>query len=403
MSSISPVSGEQFLSRRVRSMQESQTMRITGLANKMKAEGKDIVSLSAGEPDFPTPDNVRQAGIEAIRAGFTRYTANSGIAELKEAIVEKLDRENGLEFRENQIIVSNGGKQTLANTFLALCEEGDEVIVPAPYWVSFPEMVRLAGAKPVVVNTTFESGYKLTSAQLEAALTTKTKVLVLNSPSNPTGAVYAEAEVRALMQVLAGRNVFVISDEMYDRIVYGDVRPFSPARLPEMKEWVIVSNGVSKTYSMTGWRIGYLAGPKWLIEACGKIQSQTTSNPNSIAQKAAIAALCGDQGIVEERRLEFQRRRDYMFEALNTIPGFRAALPEGAFYIFPSIRGVLGRSFNGVVMNGSADVAEYLLRQHYVATVPGDAFGAPENLRLSYAASLTALEEAVKRIGKAFQ
>ena len=231
MSSISPVSGEQFLSRRVRSMQESQTMRITGLANKMKAEGKDIVSLSAGEPDFPTPDNVRQAGIEAIRAGFTRYTANSGIAELKEAIVEKLDRENGLEFRENQIIVSNGGKQTLANTFLALCEEGDEVIVPAPYWVSFPEMVRLAGAKPVVVNTTFESGYKLTSAQLEAALTTKTKVLVLNSPSNPTGAVYAEAEVRALMQVLAGRNVFVISDEMYDRIVYGDVRPFSPARL----------------------------------------------------------------------------------------------------------------------------------------------------------------------------
>jgi aspartate aminotransferase len=394
---------EQYLTRRVLSMQESQTMRITALANKMKAEGNDIVSLSAGEPDFPTPENVNQAGIDAIRAGFTRYTANSGIPELKKAIVEKFRRDNGLEFKENQIIVSNGGKQTLANTFLALCEEGDEVIVPAPYWVSFPEMVRLAGATPVIVHTTLETEYKLTPAQLESAITSRTKIMVLNSPSNPTGAVYSEAEVRALMKVIEGRGIFVVSDEMYDMIVYGGVKPFSPGRITEMKEWVIVSNGVSKTYSMTGWRIGYLAGPKWLIDACDKIQSQTTSNPNAIAQKAAVAALTGDQSIVEERRMEFEKRRDFMYNALNGIPGFRTALPQGAFYIFPDISGVLGKTFNGLVMKDSADVAEYLLRDHHVATVPGDAFGAPENLRLSYAASIASLEEAVNRIRRAFK
>jgi len=394
---------EKYLTRRVLSMQESQTMRISNLAGKMKAEGKDVVSLSAGEPDFPTPDHVNQAGIDAIKSGFTRYTANSGISELKKAIIEKFRRDNGLEFQENQIIVSNGGKQTLANTFLALCEEGDEVIVPAPFWVSFPEMVRLAGGTPVIVHTTIESEYKITPLQLEKAITPKTKIVVLNSPSNPTGAVYNEAEVRALMQVLEGREIFVLSDEMYDMIVYGGIRPFSPARIPAMKDWVIVSNGVSKTYAMTGWRIGYLAGPKWLIDACDKIQSQTTSTPNAIAQKAAVAALIGDQRIVEERRLEFEKRRDYMYAALNSIPGFRTALPQGAFYIFPDISGVLGQTFNGVVMQDSADVAEYLLKEHFVATVPGDAFGAPNNLRLSYAASIASLEEAVNRIRRAFK
>ena len=395
--------GEEYLTRRVLSMQESQTMRISALASKMKAEGQDIVSLSAGEPDFPTPENVNQAAIDAIHAGFTRYTNNSGIPELKKAIIEKFRRDNSLEFQENQIIVSNGGKQTLANTFLALCQEGDEVIVPAPFWVSFPEMVRLAGATPVIVHTTLESEYKMTPAQLEAAITPQTKILVLNSPSNPTGSVYSEAEVRALMAVVEGRGIFVVSDEMYDMIVYGDARPFSPARIAGMKEWVIVSNGVSKTYAMTGWRIGYLAGPKWLIDACDKIQSQTTSNPNAIAQKAAVAALTGDQSIVAERCLEFKKRRDYMYEALNSIPGFKTALPEGAFYIFPDISGVLGRTFNGVVMKDAADVAEYLLKVHHVATVPGDAFGAPENLRLSYAASISSLEEAVNRIKRAFK
>ena len=394
---------EKYLSRRVLSMQESQTMKITGLAKKMQAEGKDIVSLSAGEPDFPTPENVCQAGIDAIKSGFTRYTANGGIPELKKAIVRKLSRDNGLEFSEAEIIVSNGGKQTLANAFLALCDEGDEVIVPAPYWVSFPEMVRLAGATPVIVDTTIESGYKLTPAQLEAAITPNTRILVLNSPSNPTGSVYNEQEVRDLMKVVEGKEIFVISDEMYDMIVYGGVRPFSPARIPEMKPWVIVSNGTSKSYSMTGWRIGYLAAPKWIIDACDKIQSQTTSNANSIAQKAAVAALNGDQSIVEERRLEFEKRRDFMFRELNSIPGIQTTLPEGAFYIFPSIKGLLGKSFGGKVMKDSADIAEYLLKEHFVATVPGDAFGAPENLRLSYAASIEELQEAVNRIRKAFQ
>ncbi|RXK89070.1 pyridoxal phosphate-dependent aminotransferase [Chlorobaculum sp. 24CR] len=399
---MSAESFERFLSRRVRNMQESQTMKISGLAKKMQAEGKDIVSLSAGEPDFPTPENVCQAGIEAIRSGFTRYTANGGIPELKKAIIRKLSRDNGLDYVENEIIVSNGGKQTLANTFLALCDEGDEVIVPAPYWVSFPEMARLAGATPVIVETSIETGYKMTPEQLSAAITPKTRILVLNSPSNPSGAVYNEAEVRALMKVLEGKEIFVLSDEMYDMICYGGVRPFSPARIPEMKPWVIVSNGTSKSYSMTGWRIGYLAAPKWIIDACDKIQSQTTSNANSIAQKAAVAALDGDQSIVEERRLEFEKRRDFMFRELNTIPGIECTLPEGAFYIFPSIKGLLGKSFGGKVMKDSADIAEYLLKDHYVATVPGDAFGAPENLRLSYAASIEELTEAVNRMRKAF-
>ncbi|HED31294.1 MAG TPA: pyridoxal phosphate-dependent aminotransferase [Prosthecochloris aestuarii] len=400
--STNSIPEERFLSRRVRSMQESQTMRITGLAKKMKAEGKDIVSLSAGEPDFPTPDFVSEAGIEAIRSGFTRYTPNAGIPELKEAIIGKFRRDNQLEYAPDEVIVSNGGKQTLVNAILALCEEGDEVIIPAPYWVSFPEMVRLAGAAPVIVTTKDENGYKMTPGEFEQAITGKTKLLVLNSPSNPSGAVYSEEEVKALMKVIEERDIFVISDEMYDRIVYGDVQPFSPARIPQMRERVIVSNGVSKTYSMTGWRIGYLAGPRWLIKACDKIQSQTTSNPNSIAQKAAVAALNGDQSVVEERRLEFEKRRDFMYDALNAIPGITAALPDGAFYIFPSIKGVLGRTVNGKELKDSTDVAEYLLLEHHVATVPGDAFGAPENLRLSYAASIAELEEAVRRIRKAF-
>lgn len=395
--------GEKYLAQRVLNMQESQTMKITGLAKQMKAEGKDIVSLSAGEPDFPTPDFVAQAGIDAIKAGFTYYTASAGIPELKKAVVEKFRRDNDIEFAPDQIIVSNGGKQTLANALLALCEEGDEVIIPSPFWVSFPEMARLSGAEPVIVRTTLEAGYKMRPEQLEAAITEKTKVLILNSPSNPTGAVYSESEVRALMAVLEDREIFVISDEMYDRIVYGSVKPFSPARIPGMHDRVIVSNGVSKTYSMTGWRIGFLAGPKWLIDACGKIQSQTTSNANSIAQMAAVAALNGNQQVVEERRMEFEKRRDYMYKALNEIPGMTAALPDGAFYIFPSIAGLLGRAFSGKEMKSSTDIAEYLLVDHWVATVPGEAFGAPENLRLSYAASISELEEAVGRIRKAFE
>ncbi|NTW49848.1 MAG: pyridoxal phosphate-dependent aminotransferase [Chlorobiales bacterium] len=377
-------------------------MRITGLAKKMTDEGYDVVSLSAGEPDFPTPEFVSQAAIKAIQDGFTKYTVNSGTPELRKAIALKLKRDNGVEYLPEEIIVSNGGKQAIANAVLALCDDGDEVIIPSPYWVSFPEMVNLAGGKPVIVDTSIENNFKITPEQLEAAITPKTKILILNSPSNPTGSVYTELEVRQLMSLIKDKNIFVISDEMYDQLVYGSIQPFSPSRIEEIRDRVLVSNAVSKTYAMTGWRIGYIAGPKWIIKACDKIQSQTTSNPCSISQKAAVAAITGDQSIVYQRRDEFQKRRDYMFAELNKIPGVQTALPDGAFYIFPSIKGVLGKTFDGETLNSSMDVAEFLLRKHYVATVPGEAFGAPGYLRLSYAASIEHLQKAVDRIKKAF-
>lgn len=383
-------------------MQESETMRITGLAKKMTDEGYDVVSLSAGEPDFPTPEFVSQAAIKAIQDGFTKYTVNSGTPELRKAIALKLKRDNGVEYLPEEIIVSNGGKQAIANAVLALCDDGDEVIIPAPYWVSFPEMVNLAGGKPVIVDTSIENNFKITPEQLEAAITPKTKMLILNSPSNPTGSVYTELEVRKLMSLIKDKDIFVISDEMYDQLVYGSAKPFSPSRIEGLRDRVLVSNAVSKTYAMTGWRIGYIAGPKWIIKACDKIQSQTTSNPCSISQKAAVAAITGDQSIVVQRRDEFQKRRDYMFAELNKIPGIQTALPDGAFYIFPSVKGLLGKTFDGDTLTSSMGVAEFLLRKHYVATVPGEAFGAPGYLRLSYAASIEQLQKAVDRMKKAF-
>ncbi|NTV45327.1 MAG: pyridoxal phosphate-dependent aminotransferase [Chlorobiales bacterium] len=377
-------------------------MRITGLAKKMTDEGYDVVSLSAGEPDFPTPEFVSQAAIKAIQDGFTKYTVNSGTPELRKAIALKLKRDNGVEYLPEEIIVSNGGKQAIANAVLALCDDGDEVIIPAPYWVSFPEMVNLAGGKPVIVDTSIENNFKITPEQLEAAITPKTKMLILNSPSNPTGSVYTELEVRKLMSLIKDKDIFVISDEMYDQLVYGSAKPFSPSRIEGLRDRVLVSNAVSKTYAMTGWRIGYIAGPKWIIKACDKIQSQTTSNPCSISQKAAVAAITGDQSIVVQRRDEFQKRRDYMFAELNKIPGIQTALPDGAFYIFPSVKGLLGKTFDGDTLTSSMGVAEFLLRKHYVATVPGEAFGAPGYLRLSYAASIEQLQKAVDRMKKAF-
>ena len=392
-----------FLVNRVKSLQESQTLRISTLAGKMKAEGKNVISLSSGEPDFPTSDFVSRAGIEAIESGFTRYTPGPGILELKKAVAASLRRGSNLKFSPSQVIVSKGGKHSLFNAVFALCQEGDEVIVRAPYWVSFPEMVRLAGARPVIVPASIETGYKITPAQLEAAITPATKMLIFNSPSNPTGVVYAKNEVKALMEVLLGRDIFVLSDEMYDKIVYGGAKVFSPARIEGMEDRVIVSNGVSKAYAMTGWRIGYLAGPQWIIDACSEIQSHMTSNPCSIAQKATVAALEGDQSIVEQHRAEFEKRRDFIHGELNTIPGIEVVLPEGAFYIFPSVKGLLGRPFNGKILRTPTELAEYLLDEYNVATVPGEAFGAPENIRLSYATSIEELKEAVKRMREAFQ
>lgn len=368
----------------------------------MKAEGKDVVSLSAGEPDFPTPDFVCQAAVEAIQGGFTRYTSVVGIPELRKAIAEKLRRENSLDYSPEEICVSVGGKQAIMNAILALIDEGDEVIIPAPYWVSFPEMVKIAGGEPVVVSTTIEQGFKLTPAQLERALTPRTKMLILNTPSNPTGAMYAESEIRALMKVLADKEVFVLSDEMYERLTYGEVEHFSPARIAEMREKVIVSNALSKSHSMTGWRVGYVAAPKWIIEAVAKLQSQMSSHTSSISQKAAVAALMGEQSIVSKMRDEFKKRRDFLYRELSTIEGIKVNLPEGAFYLFPSVEGLLGKTFEGMMLRSSVEVAEYLLDRHWVATVPGDAFGAPGYLRLSYAASMKELEKAAERIKRAF-
>ncbi|ACF13662.1 aminotransferase class I and II [Chloroherpeton thalassium ATCC 35110] len=401
-STVETTDTARFLAKRVLRMQESETMRITALAKKMKAEGHDVISLSAGEPDFPTPDFACEAAIHAVQTGFTKYTENAGTPELRKAIAESTKADLGVAYLPEEVIVSNGGKQAIANAILALCDDEDEVIIPAPYWVSFPEMVNLAGGKSVVLETSLESNFKITPEQLQSALTPKTKILILNSPSNPTGAVYSEAEVRALMSVIKGKGIFVISDEMYNKLVYGNTQPFSPAKVEGMRDWVIVSNAVSKTYSMTGWRVGWIAAPKWIVNACGKIQSQMTSNAASVSQKAAIAALTGDQSIVDARRREFEKRRDFMHRALNEIPGVSAALPEGAFYIFPSVKGVLGKTIEGKNLASSLDVAEFLLEKHYVATVPGEAFGAQGYLRLSYAASIENLEKAVSRMKKAF-
>ncbi|MCS6988697.1 MAG: pyridoxal phosphate-dependent aminotransferase [Chloroherpetonaceae bacterium] len=394
---------QRFLSKRARRVQESQTLQITARASKMKAEGKDVASLSAGEPDFPTPDFACEAAINAIREGFTKYTSVAGIPELRKAIAEKLKRENDLNFSPDEICVSVGGKQAIMNAMLALIDEGDEVIVPAPYWVSFPEMVKIADGTPVIVQTSIERNFKLSPAQLADAITPKTKMLILNSPSNPTGAMYSESEIRALMEVIADKDIFVISDEMYERIAYGEVEHFSPARIEKVREKVIVSNALSKSHSMTGWRVGYVAASKWIIEAVAKLQSQMSSHTSSISQKAAASALSGDQSVVARMRDEFKKRRDFLYRELSAIDGMRLNLPEGAFYLFPSVEGLLGRTFHGVTLRSSVEVAEYLLDKHWVATVPGDAFGAPGYLRLSYASSMDELRKAAERIKRAFE
>jgi len=392
---------EQYLSRRVNSVQESQTMQITGKAKKMQGEGLDVVSLSAGEPDFPTPDFVSAAGIKAINDNFTKYTINSGILELRKAISEKFKRDNNLTYTPDQIIVSNGGKQSIANIFMALLNEGDEVIIQAPYWVSYPEMAHLCDAVAVIIDSDIDSDFKITPAQLEAAITPKTKLFVFNSPSNPTGTVYSEQEIRDLMAVLVGKDIFIISDEIYEHLIYDTVRHFSPASIKELYEQIITVNGVSKAYSMTGWRIGYAAGPKWIIDASGKIQSQTTSNPCSISQKASVAALNGDHGVVENMKAEFLKRRDFMYNELNQIPGIKVNKPEGAFYMLVSVQELMGKTIDGIEMKTSADLATYLLDKYLLATVPGDAFGAEGYLRLSYADSLENLGKAVERLKKA--
>ncbi len=379
----------------------SPTMSISALALEMKAAGKDVIGLSAGEPDFDTPENIRNAGIRAIEQGRTRYTAADGIPELKQAVCDKLRRDNGLDYVPAQVSIGSGGKQTLYNAFMATLNPGDEVIVPAPYWVSYPDMVRLAGGEPVFVETRLEDGFKLGPEALEAAITEKTRWFVFNSPSNPTGAGYTRAELKALTDVLIRHpHVWVLTDDMYEHLSYDGFEFCTPAQVePALYDRTLTCNGVSKAYAMTGWRIGYAAGPEVLIAGMRKVQSQSTSNPCSISQWAAVEALNGPQDFLATHNEIFVRRRDMVVEMLNAIDGVTCPTPEGAFYVYPSIAGLIGKtSAGGTLLSDDAAFATALLEETGVAVVFGAAFGLSPNFRVSYATSDEALREACQRI-----
>jgi len=386
------------LSHRVQSVKPSATLAITARAKELKAEGKDIIGLGAGEPDFDTPEHIKQAAIDAIQAGFTKYTAVDGTPSLKQAIIAKFERDNGLSYQPNQVLVSCGGKQSFFNMAQAYLNPGEEVIIPAPYWVSYPDMVLLAEGKPVIIQAGLEQAFKITPEQLRSAITDKTRLVVLNSPSNPTGVAYSKAELSALGEVLREYpNILIASDDMYEHILWAD-EPFANivTACPDLYDRTLVMNGVSKAYSMTGWRIGYAAGPEWLVKAMKKVQSQSTSNPTSISQVAAEAALNGDQACIQEMLSAFKQRHDFVVEELNKIKGVTCLPSQGAFYSFPDMREAIA-SLDGV--NDDVELAEYLLNEAGVALVPGSAFGQPGYMRLSFATSMENLSEAIKRIG----
>ena len=388
------------LSNRVNAIKPSPTLAVTNRAAELKAAGNDIIGLGAGEPDFDTPLHIKAASIEAINAGMTKYTAVDGTPALKKAIIDKFQRDNGLEYAANQILVSSGGKQSFFNLALALLNEGDEVVIPAPYWVSYPDMVIVADGTPVIVPTTQEQRFKITAEQLDAAMNEKTKLVVLNSPSNPTGVAYELDELEALAEVLRKYpNALVATDDMYEHIRFND-RPFVNIlnAAPDLYDRTIVLNGVSKAYSMTGWRIGYAAGPAKLIGAMKKVQSQSTSNPCSIAQAAAVAALNGGMECVNEMVVAFKQRHEFVVTALNEIPGVECIPADGTFYAFPSFQGVIDGSDR---FANDIELAEFLLTDAGVALVPGSAFGAEGNMRLSFATSMEVLQDAIARIAKA--
>ena len=387
------------LSQRVQSIKPSPTLAITARAAALRAEGKDIIGLGAGEPDFDTPDHIKQAAVKALDKGQTKYTAVDGTAELKNAIIKKFSRDNGLTYEANQILVSCGGKQSFFNLAQALLESGDEVIIPAPYWVSYPDMVLLADAKPVIIIGDRDQRYKITPQQLEDAITDKTRLFVINSPSNPTGMTYTKAELEALGEVLRKYpDIVIATDDMYELIYWAD-EPFYNIVMacPDLYDRTIVMNGVSKAYSMTGWRIGYAGGPAQLIGAMKKIQSQSTSNPTSISQAASVEALNGDQGCVQTMLVEFKKRHDFVVEKLNQMQGITALETDGTFYVFPDISGVLA---NKPDLTDDMDFAEALLVEKGVAVVPGTAFGLKNHIRLSIATSESNLQNALQRIAE---
>lgn len=388
------------LSNRVNAIKPSPTLAVTNRAAELKAAGQDIIGLGAGEPDFDTPQHIKDAAIAAINAGMTKYTAVDGTPALKKAIIDKFQRDNGLTYAANQVLVSSGGKQSFFNLALAFINEGDEVVIPAPYWVSYPDMVLVADGVPVIVPTTQDQRFKMTAAQLDAAINEKTKLVVLNSPSNPTGVAYELDELKELAAVLRKYpDVMIATDDMYEHIRFND-KPFVNIlnAAPDLYDRTIVLNGVSKAYSMTGWRIGYAAGPAKLIGAMKKVQSQSTSNPCSIAQAAAVAALNGGMECVDEMVVAFKARHEFLVNALNQIPGVECIPADGTFYAFPSFQGVIDSRDD---FADDIALAEYLLTDAGVALVPGSAFGAPGNMRLSFATSMNVLEDAISRIAKA--
>lgn len=390
-----------FLSSRLSLIKPSPTLAVTSRAAELKAQGKDVIGLGAGEPDFDTPANIKAAAIKAIEQGKTKYTAVDGIIELKNAICAKFKRENGLDYGPQNITVGVGAKQVIFNAFLATLDKGDEVIIPAPYWVSYPDMVAFAEGTSVVVPSTMENNFKITAADLKKAITSRTKWLILNSPSNPTGACYTREELKQLAEVLLQQeHVHVITDDIYEHIIYDDKEFVTIAQVePRLKERVFTVNGVSKSYSMTGWRIGYAAGDQELIKAIAMIQSQSTSNPTSISQYAALEALNGTQDFIKPNTELFRKRRDLVVEKLNSIPGIKCNKPDGAFYVFPSCQGLIDKKApKGKVINNCGDFAEYLLEEALVAVVQGAAFGTENCFRISYATSEVILEKACERI-----
>ena len=386
------------LSNRLNRLAPSATLAMSQKSSEMKAQGVDVINLSVGEPDFNTTDHIKEAAKKAIEDNFSRYSPVPGYPELRKAIVAKLKNENGLDYSMSEILVSNGAKQSVCNTVMALVNDGEEVIIPAPYWVSYPQMVKLAGGTPVIVNACFDQDFKMTPEQLEAAITPKTRMLILCSPSNPTGSVYSKEELEALAEVIKRHEgLYVLADEIYEHINYVGHHE-SIAQFPGMKERSIIVNGVSKAYAMTGWRIGFIAAPEWIVKGCNKLQGQYTSGPCSVSQKAAEAAYTTSQECVETMRKAFERRRDLIVSLAKEIPGLEVNCPQGAFYLFPKCSSFYGKSYEGRKIETSTDLAMFLLEEGHVATVGGDAFGDPECFRMSYATSDDNIREAMRRI-----
>lgn len=387
------------LADRVRQMAPSPTLAIDTRTKELIAAGHNVLNFSVGEPDFDTPEHIKEAARRAMAEGHTKYTAAAGTIELRQAICDKLKADNGLDYEPADIVVSNGGKQSLYNIYQAILNPGDEVVIQAPYWVSYPEIVKLAGGVPVIVNSTAASGFRLTAAEIEAAVTPRTRAINLNSPSNPTGAVYSRRELEAIADVAVRHGLYIVTDEIYEKLMYGDTEHVSIASLgPEVKQLTVTVNGFSKAYAMTGWRMGYCAAERPLAKAMADLQGQSTSSPSSITQKAAVAALRGPQEPVERMRAEFERRRNYIVERLNRLPGVECLLPDGAFYVFPSVAGLLGRELAGRRVATDADLCTVLLEETGVSFVPGSAFGAPGHVRISYATSMENIKDGLDRV-----